>query len=168
MDALSQSPGARDKTLVCESLQSHFWWLLTRVIDSDAIRGTSSPGTMVVGLDKNTVDTGVPEHCQDWSNWLCSRHFQRYCFQDNSYPHWYSDKLDLSIRQKRCVSIFPPSLYSSNVICVWERERERERVSGTLPPVTPHECKDTKKAIEGIKVLVIEPGWNLEHWTTTV
>lgn len=40
---------------------------------------------------------------------------------------------------------------------------ENERESGTLPPVTPHECKDTKKAIEGIKVLVIEPGWNLEH-----
>lgn len=34
----------------------------------------------------------------------------------------------------------------------------------TPPLVTPlHQCEDTKKAIEGIKVLVIEPGWNSEH-----
>lgn len=47
---------------------------------------------------------------------------------------------------------------------VLERERERESSSSDLC-----DCKDTKKAIEGIKVLlVIEPDWNLEHWTTTV
>lgn len=55
VDALSRSPGFWDKTLVCESLQSHFWWLLTRLIDSDAIRGTSSPGTIVLGLDEEAL-----------------------------------------------------------------------------------------------------------------
>lgn len=47
-----------------------------------------------------------------------------------------------------------------------DRERERERNSSSSDLC---DCKDTKKAIEGIKVvLVIEPDWNLEHWTTTV
>ena len=48
-------------------------------------------------------------------------------------------------------------------VCACERGKESNSTYFNLP-----ECKDTMKAIEGIKVLVIEPDWNLEHWTTTV
>lgn len=43
-------------------------------------------------------------------------------------------------------------------VCACERGKESSSTYFNLP-----ECKDTKKAIEGIKVLVIEPDWNLEH-----
>lgn len=117
MDALSRSPGFWDKTF--ESLQSHFWWLLTRLIDSDAIRGTSSPGTMALGLDKeacygpnvlllyllatgfhNTVRTVATGCVVDTLIDIVSR--------TTVTPHWYSDKWDPPNRQKCCISIFSP------------------------------------------------------------
>lgn len=43
-------------------------------------------------------------------------------------------------------------------MCVCLRENESNSTYFNLS-----DCKDTKKAIEGIKVLVIESDWNLEH-----
>lgn len=43
------------------------------------------------------------------------------------------DILICGIHQKHCVSIFPPSVYSSMVVCVGENERERDATSVTPP-----------------------------------
>ncbi len=54
------------------------------------------------------------------------------------------------------------SVFVSECVYVRERERKREKESSSTY-FNLCDCKDTKKAIEGIKVLVIEPDWNLEH-----